>query len=613
MAVNLKKDLKKIRNMSYLNKDFESFRADLLEYSQIHYRDNLSDFSEASLGGLFLDMAAYVGDVLSYYLDHQFSELSLETATEDENIENLVRDAGVKITGAAPSFCEVDVIFEVSAVLENGIYKPSSGELPILKQGSVFSSVSGINFETLEDVDFSQTDEYGKLKASIVVEAINSDLNPVTFLVKRSVTVSSGKRATESFTIGSFVPFYTIRLANSDVTEILSVVDNELNKYYEVDSLAHDIVYIASDNVNGDSHEAEFSLTVNPAPRRFIRTGDYESGQSTLRFGSGNSEFEDEDVIEDPTDFALPLFGERKNFSINALDPNNLLNTNTLGVGPQNTSLTVTYRHGGGLAHNVRERTITIVKTLDLEFPTSTSAIVENTVRNSIIINNPSKAKGGESRPTLEELRTIAFSARNSQSRIVNVQDLLYRVYTMPSKLGRVYRIGITKNPMSNSILMHVICRDSNAKLTFANDTLKDNIAVYLSQYRLLSDSYDIVDARIINLYLEYVISVDRGYNSIDVRSRCNFNLSRYLDTKNSQIGKPINKTDIHSIIANTEGVLSVASINFRNRLVFEEGRNYSGELFSVLENTRKQQIFPPPGGIIEIKYSDEDIKGAVI
>lgn len=613
MAKNLKKDLKKVRELSYLNKDFNNFRSDLLEYANIHYKDNISDFSEASLGGLFLDMAAYVGDVMSFYLDHQFSELSLETATEENNIEQLVRDSGVKITGASPSFCEVDVILEISAVSEDGVYKPNDAELPIIKEGSVFSSLSGINFEVIEDVNFREKNEYGVLKASVEIQTVDTDSIPLTYLVKRTVTVSSGTRSTESFTVSGFTPFFTVNLTNSDVSEIINVSDRELNIYYEVESLAHDIVFNAADNTDDDSELSNFNLTLEPAPRRFIKSTDYQTGQTSIRFGSGNSEYEDEDVIEDPTDFALPLFGERKNFTIKAIDPNILLDSNTLGVGPQNTVLTVTYRHGGGLSHNVSEGTIVNIKSIDLEFPNSTSSIVENRVRSSAIISNPQQARGGESRPSLEELRVTAFSARNSQSRIVNVQDLLYRVYTMPSKFGRVYRVGVSKNPVSNSMLVHVISRSSNNQLVFANDTLKDNIALYLNEHRLVSDSYDIVDARIINLKLEYIISVEKGYSNNDVRSRCNSSLSKFLSIKNCQIGKPINKTEIHAIIANTEGVLSVSSIIFKNMKGIVDGRVYGDENFSVRGNTRRQQIYPPPGGIIEIKYPDSDIMGAVV
>ena len=332
MATNVKKDLKKARDLSYLNKDFDSFRSDLLEYSKIHYSDVIKDFSEAGLGGLFLDMAAYVGDVMSFYLDHQFSELSLETAIEDKNIIQHIKDAGVKIRGASPSFCEVELILSIAAEIKNGVYRPAEAQLPIIKAGTIVSSIDGIDFEVLEDIDFSETDIYGNLKAEYVVDFVDGQNNPTIYLVKRNAVVSSGKTNTETFTLGTYVPFRTITLSNSDVTEILSVKDSEGNIYYEVDNLSHDIVFNAIPNKEEDEDKSGFSLTLDPAPRRFITEVNYETGLSKIRFGSGKSEYEDEEVIEDPTDYALPLYGERLNFKINAVDPGNLLETKTFRV-----------------------------------------------------------------------------------------------------------------------------------------------------------------------------------------------------------------------------------------------------------------------------------------
>ncbi len=613
MAINVKKDLKKERNLSYLNKDFNSFRSDLLEYARVHYGEVINDFSEAGLGGVFLDMAAYVGDVMSFYLDHQFSELSLETATEESNIVQHIRDAGVKIRSASPSFCDVEVIISVDAELYQGNYRPVNGQLGTLKAGSVFSSIEGVDFELMEDIDFSEKNTQGSLKAETVVDFVDVNNNPRKFLVKRSGTVSSGKTSTETFTIGSFIPFRTITLNNSDVTNIISVTDSDLNKYYEVESLTHDVIFEAIPNKDEDRDEASFNLSLEPAPRRFIVEGDFETGRSKLRFGSGITEYETEDIISDPSDYALPLFGERKNFKIDAVDPSILLNSNTLGIAPKETTLTVRYRHGGGLNHNVNARAINSVKTVIMSFDTGTSGIVQNNVTNSLSVNNPRQAKGGESRPGIEELRNITFSSRANQSRVVNVQDLLYRVYTMPSKFGKVFRVGVSKSLNANSVLMHIISRDKNGALVISSDTLKDNISTYINEYRLVSDSYDIVDAAIINLGVEYIVSVEKGYNGNAVISRCNNAIETYLAIENMQVGKPINKTDLMNIIINIEGVSSLSGIKIVNKTGMFEGRLYSPVRISISENTKKQKVFPTRGGIFEIKYPNNDIRGAIL
>ena len=612
MAINVKKDLKKERNLSYLNKDFNSFRSDLLEYARVHYGEVINDFSEAGLGGVFLDMAAYVGDVMSFYLDHQFSELSLETATEESNIIQHIRDAGVKIRSASPSFCEVELIISVDAELNNGIYRPIPGQLGTLRAGSVFSSIDGVNFELLEDVDFSETNIDGALKAEIAVDFIDSSNNPRKYLVKKNGICSSGKTTTETFTIGSFIPFRSITLSNSDVSNIISVVDSEFNEYFEVDSLTHDIVFKAIPNKDDDKDDTEFNLSVEPAPRRFIVESEFETGRSKIRFGSGVAEYETSDVISDPSEYALPLFGERKNFKIDAIDPSILLKSNTLGLAPKETTLTVRYRHGGGISHNVSPRSINSVKTAIMNFNVGTSGIVQNSVTNSLTVNNPRSAKGGESRPSIEELRNITFSSRANQSRVVNVQDLIFRIYTMPAKFGRIFRVGVTKSQTANTVLIHVVSRNKSRQLVIANDSLKDNISKYINQYRLISDSYDIVDASIINIGVDYVISLSKGYNSNAVLSRCNTALKNYLAIENMQVGKPINKTDLVNIMINTEGVESLASIVIRNKSGIFEERVYENTRISIQENTSKQKIYPSRGGIFEVRYPDSDIRGAI-
>lgn len=613
MAINVKKDLKKERNLSYLNKDFNSFRSDLLEYSRIHYGNVINDFSESGLGGTFLDMAAYIGDVMSFYLDHQFSELSLETATEEQNIIQHIRDAGVNIKSASPSFCEIELIISVDAELYQGTYRPIPAQLGKLRAGSIFSSIEGIDFELLEDVDFTETDSEGYLKAEYVVDYIDEDNNPRKYLVKSYGIVSSGKTTTEKFEIGNFIPFRTITLTNPDVSNILSVFDSDLNNYYEVESLTHDIVFEAIPNQNEDKDDAPFNLSIEPAPRRFIVEGDFETGRSKIRFGSGITEYESSDIISDPSDYALPLYGERKNFKIDAVDPSILLNSNTLGIGPKETTITIKYRYGGGINHNVSPRSINTVKTVIMDFDLGLSGIIQNNIVNSLTVINPRQAKGGESRPSIEELRNITFSSRASQSRVVNVQDLIYRIYTMPTKFGRVFRAGITKSLTSNTILIHVVSRNKNKELVLANDTLKDNLATYVNQYRLISDSYDIVDAAIVNLGIDYVVVPEKGYNSNEIISRCNSSLKKYLQIENMHVGKPINKTDLINILINTEGVNSLASLKFINKMGLYENRIYSEVKISIPDNTSKQKLYPGRGGIFEIKYPDNDIRGAIL
>ena len=225
MARNIKKEVQKIKEVSYTSKDFTSLRHDLRRYMQTHFSDSILDFSDSSLSGMLVDLGAYVGDVMTYYLDHQFNEISIETAVERENLERLIREAGVRIPSASPSYAEVDLTINVPATLINGEYLPISNALPVIKTNSIFSTSSGVQFYLLEDVDFSETDDDGKLIASRSIASITSTGVINNYFLTRRAIVSSAKVKTATFDIEDvLVPFRTLSLSEDNVNEIVSVI-----------------------------------------------------------------------------------------------------------------------------------------------------------------------------------------------------------------------------------------------------------------------------------------------------------------------------------------------------------------------------------------------------
>ena len=605
-----KKDslIKQVRKnqRSYLNRDFEALRSQLVQYGQSYFSDKINDFGPDGVAGMFIEMAAYVGDVMSYYMDHQFGELDIITAVETQNIEKLIRNSGVKITGASPALASVAFYLEIPAKKVTGVqYLPNSTFCPIIKAGTKVSSQGGVIFELLDDIDMSQYDSIAPMKT-------DTDGNPTTFAVKKTGLCSSAITMSETFTIpDTTVPFRTISLSGPNVSEITSVRDTDGNQYYEVEALTQDVVYKRVSNNRNDSGYVSESIELIPAPYRFISFTTRGSLKTTIRFGGGSADSTDNDIMPDPSQLALPLYGQRETISRFTIDPNKMLQTRTLGISPRNTSVTVRYRSGGGLSHNVQAESITNVNSLTTKFNSSVPAASISTIRASCSVRNENPASGGENAPTLNELKVSALAFRNSQSRIVTKQDLVARIYSMPAKFGRVFRAAVRPsriNPLASTI--SIVSRDTNGNLMISPDALKENLKNYLNDFRLISDAYDIVDTRVINLKIAYSIVVDASSNAELVIQNINKRIKSYTALENFQIDQPLLTSDIVNIIVNATGVLSLVTFEVLNLSGQIDDRNYSSNTFSVTANTDRGIIVPPAGAIFEVKFPDDDIVG---
>jgi len=602
------------RNRTYLARDFDSFRADLLRYSRTYFGDKIQDFSEASVGGLFLDMAATVADSMSFYMDHQFRELGWSTAIEIDNVSRMLQEAGVKASGASPSSVTVTIFLEVPSKLVNGNYVPDPDALPRILQSTILASSSGISFATTEDIDFAEIDRLGNLRAAYVVGDVNSSNNPISFILKKDVVCTSGNVVTETFTIGnSPSPFFTLTLNNTDVSTIMSVIDAEGNEYYEVQALSQDTIFRTFPNLSSDSEEVSRSMDVIPAPRRFVTISTPSTRTTSLQFGGGTALTTEDDAIPDPETLAIPLYG-KTTLSRFSLDPNSLLQTKTLGILPSSTTLSVTYRYGGGLSHNVASKTIRAVQLLRIQFPDASTSTVAANVRASMDVRNDFPARGGDNALTLEQLRSQIPSARSRQDRIVTKEDLVARVYTLPSKLGRVYRAGVRPNPNNPlSSQLYVCTKDANGHLTTATDTLKKNLRTYLNEFRLINDAIDILDGRVINFRVRFSIIVNPNANKPLVLQNVINSLVGIMTVNNFQIDQPILISDIQSAIINSASVLSLVDLKIENVAASAQGRTYSVNSMNVGQSTVRGAVYGPPGSIFELKYPNYDIIGSAL
>lgn len=611
MANQISKKIKKLQNRTFTARDFESIRSQLLDTARTYFPDKIQDFSEPSVGGMFLDFVSTVGDSLSYYLDHAFQELDPTRAVEPENILTHLRNSGVEIVGASPAVVSLRFRITVPSEKVNNVYIPKRSSMPVVLAGTQVVSYSGVPFVTADDLDFAELDSDGNFLAQYVIASTASDGSPTSFFASREVNAVSGQIKVESIPVSdSFVAFREIILSEKNISTLLSITDSEYNTYYEVSSLSEDTVFLKTKNKSSDSRLVPSYMQVVSSPYRFLRIYDPTTQLTTIRFGSGNAETLDDDIVPDPSDLALNLYGKTTvpKFSI---DPNSLLQTQTLGISPKGTTLTIRYRYGGGIQHNVPAASIEQITGLSISFRQSPSASDALTVRQSISVSNLLSASGGDSAPTLSDLQGRITSARKAQKRVVSREDLLARIYSMPSEFGRVYRASVSDNPINPmSALLHILSKDSEGNLVTSPDSLKKNLQVYLNELRLIGDAIDVLDAKVINFAVKYSVYVTENASKVQVITDINSAIASAMDRKYFNIDQPIVIDDIVNLIINTNFVISLIDLRVFPRIGTVEDRSYSTSTFDFEQSKTKGLILPDKGSIFELKYPEFDIIG---
>tara|TARA_Y100000591_G_scaffold231380_1_gene202289 strand:- start:275 stop:2134 length:1860 start_codon:yes stop_codon:yes gene_type:complete len=614
MSIDVSKKLVNQRRNQYINKTFEDFRNDLIDYARTNFSNQIQDFSESSLGGMLLDFAAIVGDSLSFYVEQQFSELSYETATNTSNIVKHLRKAGVKGGNASPS--SVYVTFFIETNIESGNVNdlmPVSNELPIIKAGTTLRSDDGINFILSEDVDF--TSGYKK-------EVAEEDENgqPLTLLLEKKGLCTSGILTSETVTFDSDENnlFLSYNLSNINVQNIVKVTDSDLNEYYEVEFLSQNTVYLKVE----DSKENYLYPTA--APFRYTVERNFQNSTSTLRFGNGSGKTIEDNILTNPEDLLVPL--KNRNYSENiSLDPHNLITSNSLGVSPAGKTVTISYIHGGGEDHNVAAGSIETIVNPIMVFPNIADSVQDiDTITASVIESldafNEEEAVGGTNALTLEELRLQIPNTLVAQNRIVNEKDLISRIYTMPSDYGKVHKIALLENQFTNlSKDLFVICKNNQGFYIHANDALKMNLKNFINNFRVLGDSFNILDAPIYNFNIDLTIKVKSSFVVENVLDNVISRVIQNMRFDTLQINEAINVNDIINIVLNTDGVSSIVTLpeniigskSFQDDFFDEEEEEdieYSNNSFSPRQQFQDGFIYPLRGGIFEFKHSNYDI-----
>ena len=635
---------KSVKEVRYLNKDFTSFKNNLIEFTKIYFPNSYNDFNEASPGMMFIEMASYVGDVLSYYIDNQFKESLLAYAEEKKTVYNMAQTLGYKPTLAAAAQTGIDVFQTVPAtsagVGDSYTTKPDLDYALNITAGMEVESDTGITFITQEDCNFKYSSSYDPMEISVYE---SSDNVPVTYLLKKSIKAISGTVETEYISFGTAEKYKRIALANSDVTEIISVTDSDGNKWYEVPYLAQDTVFTDMENTskNDDtlytySDQAPYLLKLLKTARRFT-TFIREDGRTEMRFGAGTSDNPDEEIIPNPDEVGSSLPGSPSKLGT-AFDPSNFLKTKAYGQAPSNTTLTITYRYGGGLEHNVRAnslRTIMSFQTLIDETGLSKSLLA--TTKDSVAINNPIPASGGKGSESVIEVKNNALAYFQAQQRAVTKEDYITRVYAIPAKYGNIAKCYIVQDTQLDSqsgansdsriinplaLNLYTLGLDANKKLTTINQAVKENIQTYLTQFRMVTDAVNIKDAFVINIGVKFNFLTKVGYNKEEVVLKAIEKVKDFFDIDKWQIGQPIVMADLAYQLSLVEGVSAVVPPEENNPdshpvLItnkYKSSDGYSGNAYDIISATKDGVIYPSlDPSCFELKFPSTDIEGRVV
>jgi hypothetical protein len=600
-------DEKKKVPIKYTSRDFGSIRADLVDYAKRYYPDSFKDFSEASFGAMMVDTVAYVGDVLSFYLDYAVNESFLDTAVEFDNVVKLSRQLGYKFRGK-PSTFGIITLYCLCPANVTGL-GPDTSYLPIALKGSQFQSTSGDGFILTEDINFANT------KNEVVVGRVDENGTPTDYVVRAKGSIVSGRIATQTIDIGGFIKFRKIPLAGLNIAEILRVRDAEGHEYYEVDYLSQDTIYKEVPNMGVWRNNVSNILKPFAVPRRFVVERDSRSTNLVFGYGS-DAELKAGSVtgdLIDPANVVMDLHA-RNYITDVGFDPTNLIKSDKFGVGPSNTSLIVTYRHNSNSNANASPGSVKQIKNMKVKFANRTSldALKVKSVKNSFECNNDDRIIGDVSMPGADELRRSTIDNYATQNRAVTKKDYQSLIYSMPPKFGSVTRCNVMqdRDSFKRNLNIYIISEDVERRLVPSNPALKNNLKVWLNDNRMINDTIDLLDAKIVNFGISYSIVVEAGKNKYDVLQTCSRVLrARYR--RKHDIGEPIQITEVFRILGRLEGVADVVDVDITQKV----GDKYSDIRFNFESQMTpdKRFIAVPENVIMEIKYLFEDIKGVTV
>jgi hypothetical protein len=600
------------RKISYTTRDYQAVRTELLNYVRTYYPELIQDFNDASVFSVFIDLNAAIADNLNYQIDRSIQETVLQYAQQKSSIYNIARTYGLKIPGQRPSVALVDFSVTVPAFGD----KEDERYLGTLIRGSQVVG-AGIVFENVNDIDFASPYNSEGFPNRLKIPNFNANGVLINYTITKREVVVNGitKVFKRVITPNDVKPFFELFLPEKNVLGITSVLLKNgtqytnvpttaeflglENRWYEVDALAEDRVFVEDPTKVSDQPGIKVGRYIQ-TQNRFI-TEFTPEGFKKMTFGGGTNTAQD----------ALDQFT-----TIGAtLDLQKYSNNLSLGSAlTPNSTLFVQYRVGGGLATNLGTNIINQVGTVTF-FVNGPSENTNSAVVNSLRCNNVTAAIGGAGVPSLEEIRNYVSFNFAAQKRAVTVQDYESILRNMPSQYGAPAKVSITEN--DNKILIQILSYDTSGKLTsIVSNTLRQNIANYLSNYRMMNDYISILSAEVIDLSVDVSIVLDSAQNSGQVISDVIDKVSAYFNPQTRQLGQNVYLSELKSIIQNSNGVLTVTSVDVFNEV---GGQYSSAETLMVYSNPETKAIgpvddtiFAQPNQVYQIRYPNKDIRVSV-
>ena len=634
MADKIKKEVK------LLGRDFGEIRNNLVDFTKTYFPQTYNDFNESSPGMMILELASYVGDVLSYYTDVQLRESLLEEHKEKKNIFTISQAYGYKPKLNVPATTTLSVYQIVPSIGSGDSVRPDWRYALTIKEGATVTAESNgeVEFSTNQKVRFNYSSSFDPTEVS-VYQIDDNNNEPIKYLLKKYVKATSGKEKTQTFTFGTPKIYDKIRLQDEDgLIDVIKISDDDGEDWTKVDYLGQDTVF--EETPNTEEYSLEYSayssdtpslLKLKRVPKRYI-TRVSDDGEIHIQFGAGISANADEELLPNPDNVGSALYNASGNLN-QGLDPSNFLYSKTYGVAPANQTLTVTYRVSQGVADNVPSNDLTQIGNIQIE--TSTLGLdtsLYNQARNSIAMSNEAAAVGGKFEETVDEVRENAKAYFGAQNRSVTREDYVVRTYAMPPQFGSVAKAFVAPdfqietslddgpNPIANplGINFYVLGYDSNKNITELNIATKQNLANYLSFYRILTDAINIKNAYIVNIGIDFEIVVKPNYNSNEILLKCISKLRDYFKVDNQQINQPILLSDVYVMLDDVDGVQSVVRPDKDGlgglQITNKYGGTYSPRRYDMKYATRNGVIYPPKDpSIFEVKYPDTDIRGRVV
>jgi hypothetical protein len=613
------------KNINYLAKDFTVLKQQLIDYARTYFPNTYNDFTPSSPGTMFIDMAAYVGDILSFYLDNQIQENFLQYAREESNLLTLAYMLGYKPKVTSPAGVELTFYQQVPAKLSGSVTVPDFDyALKLAENASIGSTLTGTpSFLVQDPVDFSFSSSLDPTVVSVFQITSNQ---PSRYLLTKNRKAISATINTTTFTFGSPQQFSTVEINDTDIIKVLDITDSQGNIWYEVDYLGQETIYESLQNVNtndpnfsADQTQAPYLLQLKTVPRRFV-TRFKDSDTLQLQFGAGTVADFDEQVTPNPDNVGIGLPFEQDKLNV-AYSPNNFMFTDSYGIAPSNTTLTVRYLTGGGVSANVQVGALNTLSNGNLNFLQSNlNAVTAQDIFDSFAVDNLVAASGGGDGDSIEEIRQNSMAQFSSQLRTVTQDDYLVRALSLPSQYGQIAKVfttpqkasEVTANEKITSLDLYVLAYNNQKQLEAPSTTLKNNLKTYLSQYRMINDTVSIKNGFIINIGVNFDIIVLPNFNSNEVIAACIVALQAYFNIDNWQINQPIILRDLYNILDRIQGVQTVKNIEIVNKAGTNLGYSQFG--YDIQGATVNNIIYPSiDPSIFEVKYPNSDIIGRVV